>query len=209
MAVLFDCRDITSRAAEGGSVVNQQFQWLNEPPSWSESDGLLTVVTGDQTDFWRETHYGFIHDNGHFRYREVAGDFTAILDFSGAYEELYDQAGMMLRLDERNWIKAGVEFVGGRQMLSAVVTRDFSDWSTMPVPGKPEWLRLRCTRISSAIRIEWSDGGDFSLLRLGYLPAKDPILVGPMCCSPQRAGFCATFRNFKVGPPLAEALHQA
>ena len=184
------------------------FRWLNEPASWSEPDGLLTVVTGDQTDFWRETHYGFIHDNGHFRYREVAGDFTAILDFSGAYEELYDQAGMMLRLDERNWIKAGVEFVGGRQMLSVVVTRDFSDWSTMPMPSEPEWLRLRCTRIGPAIRIESSDGGKFSLLRLTYLPAKDPILVGPMCCSPTRSGFIARFRRLDIGPPTADLLHE-
>ena len=30
-------------------------------------------MSGDKTDFWRETFYGFVHDNGHFYYREVAG----------------------------------------------------------------------------------------------------------------------------------------
>ena len=55
--------------------------------------------------------------------------------FRGDYRELYDQAGLMLRIDERNWIKAGVEFVAGRRMLSVVVTRDVSDWSTMPCPS--------------------------------------------------------------------------
>jgi regulation of enolase protein 1 (concanavalin A-like superfamily) len=114
---------------------------------------------------------------------------------------------MMLRLDERNWIKAGVEFVGGRQMLSAVVTRDFSDWSTMPMPAEFEWVTLRCSRQGSAVRIEWSgDDSEFRLLRLCYLPAREPILVGPMCCSPQRAGFRAGFRGFKVGPPTSDGL---
>jgi regulation of enolase protein 1 (concanavalin A-like superfamily) len=80
---------------------------------------------------------------GHLRYRTVQGDFTAELSFSGAYRELYDQAGMMLRIDERNWLKAGIEFVDGRQMLSVVVTRDFSDWSTAPGPSGADWMGLR------------------------------------------------------------------
>jgi regulation of enolase protein 1 (concanavalin A-like superfamily) len=185
-----------------------KLSWLNEPPRWHEADGTLDVVTGEKTDFWRETHYGFIRDDGHVRYTEATDDFTATVEFNGHYEALYDQAGMMLRLDARNWIKAGVEFVGGRQMLSAVVTRDFSDWSTMPLTDPPEWVRLRCSRHGAAIRIEWSaDGRKFALFRLAYLPARDPILVGPMCCSPERAGFESSFRNFAIAPATKDALH--
>jgi len=188
--------------------VTPRLEWLNEPPRWDESDGELRVVTGDKTDFWRETHYGFIRDNGHFAHREVTGDFTATLRFSGAYEELYDQAGLMLRLDERNWIKAGIEYVGGRQMLSAVVTRDFSDWSTMPMPVDLEWVTLRCTRQEAAVRIEWSGAAsEFKLLRLCYLPKRDTTLVGPMCCSPQRLGLAVKFRNLEVGPATSDGLH--
>jgi regulation of enolase protein 1 (concanavalin A-like superfamily) len=39
-------------------------------------DGRLRVVTDAKTDFWRETHYGFIRDNGHFFACRVPGDFT-------------------------------------------------------------------------------------------------------------------------------------
>jgi regulation of enolase protein 1 (concanavalin A-like superfamily) len=177
--------------------------WLNAPPEWSEDRGVLTVVTGEKTDFWRETHYGFIRDDGHFRHVPAPGDFTAEVAFHGDYRELYDQAGLMLRLDDRNWIKAGVEFVASRRMLSVVVTRDVSDWSTMPCPVDDEWLRLRLTRIGSAVHVHWApDSGslDFRMLRLAYFPA-EPAQVGPMCCSPQRAGFTAAFRGFQ----LAEA----
>ena len=97
-------------------------KWLNEPPSWRDEDGVLSVLTGEKTDFWRTTHYDFIRDDGHLHYQDVKGDFTAELSFLGVYEELYDQAGMMVRVDERNWLKAGIEFVDKRQMLSVVVT---------------------------------------------------------------------------------------
>ena len=58
-------------------------QWLNEPPVWRDENDILLVTTGDRTDFWRETHYGFIRDDGHLRYRTVEGDFTAELSFAG------------------------------------------------------------------------------------------------------------------------------
>lgn len=182
--------------------------WLNEPPRWHEVDGTLKVTSGDHTDFWRETHYGFIRDTGHFAYRETSGDFSASLSFHGRYEELYDQAGLMLRVDEKTWIKAGIEYVGGQQMLSAVVTRDFSDWSTMPLERPSDWVTIRATRQGTAVRLEWSDGASpFRLFRLAYLPASPSILVGPMCCSPERAGFEAMFRDSEVTRPVPDPLH--
>ena len=109
----------------------------------------------------------------------------------------------MLRLDAENWIKTGIEYVAGRRMLSAVVTRDVSDWSTMPLPGDPAWVRLRLTRIGTAVHVHWAadpDPGTFRMLRLAWFPA-GAARVGPMCCSPQRAGFRAAFRGFTLGPP--------
>lgn len=184
--------------------------WLNEPPSWRERDGELSVVTGDKTDFWRKTHYGFIRDDGHLRYRTVTGDFTATVSFLGSYEHLYDQAGLMVRIDEKNWLKAGIEFVEGRQMLSVVVTRDFSDWSTSAGPQTAEWVDLRISRHGDALRVERtlpSPEPAYQLLRLAHLPATDEVQVGPMCCSPQRAGFTAKFRDFSINPPIAPDLH--
>lgn len=177
--------------------------WLNEPPAWREDGGVLHVTTGERTDFWRKTHYGFVRDDGHARLEPVAGDFSGQVAFRGAYSELYDQAGLMLRLDAAHWIKAGIEFVAGRRMLSVVVTREVSDWSTMPCPSDAEWLILRLTRIGTAVHVHWADRPEpdaFRMLRLAYFP-EGPAAVGPMCCSPQRAGFEAAFRDFSTGAP--------
>lgn len=185
-------------------------EWLNEPPAWRDEGGELSVATGEKTDFWRKTHYGFVRDDGHLRYRTVTGDFTASVLFSGSYEKLYDQAGLMVRIDEENWVKAGIEFVDGRQMLSVVVTRDFSDWSTAPGPSGSEWLALRITRHGQAMRVEGalpSPRPNYTLLRLAHLPIGDAVKVGPMCCSPERAGFKAKFRGFRIDPPISTDLH--
>lgn len=175
--------------------------WLNEPPAWRDQDGTLALVTGDRTDFWRRTHYGFVRDDGHARLAPAPADFSATVAFRGDYEALYDQAGLMLRADAETWIKAGVEYVAGRRMLSVVVTREVSDWSTMPCPVDDPWLHLRLTRIGSAVHVHWAAGdGEWRMLRLAYFP-EGSAAVGPMACSPQRAGFRAAFRGFRVGPP--------
>ena len=51
--------------------------WYNEPAVWAVNGGTITVTADHDTDFWRKTHYGFIRDNGHFYYQEVAGIFGA------------------------------------------------------------------------------------------------------------------------------------
>ena len=132
---------------------------------------MLTVTTGARTDFWRETHYGFVRDDGHLRFARVSGDFTAEATVSGDYRELYDQAGLMLRLGDEHWIKAGVEFVGGRRTLSVVVTRERSDWSTVPAFEAPDPVRLRLSRHGTAVRVEWSPAGGSATPCCASLPA--------------------------------------
>jgi uncharacterized protein len=183
-------------------------QWLNEPPVWEAEEERLRVVTGPNTDFWRVTHYGFVRDNGHFYYDRRAGDFTVQARIDGKYEALYDQAGIMIRADSANWIKAGIEYTDGSPHLSAVVTRAFSDWSLLPLDfAGPVWLRL--TKLGTAIRIQYSpDGASFLMLRLAYFPPSNDMMVGLMCCSPEREGFTIEFSEFAITGPIAKGLHE-
>ncbi|MBV8351151.1 MAG: DUF1349 domain-containing protein, partial [Verrucomicrobia bacterium] len=34
--------------------------WFNEPQNWKQEDDKLIVFADAKTDFWRETHYGFV-----------------------------------------------------------------------------------------------------------------------------------------------------
>jgi uncharacterized protein len=174
-------------------------EWYNEPPIWNIEGDKIHVTSGSKTDFWRQTHYGFIRDNGHFLYQQVKGDFIVEVKVSGEYQELYDQAGIMIRLDEANWLKCGIEFVNGVQQVSAVVTRDYSDWSVVPMPHHPPSLWLRVTRRTTAVEVQYSlDGKQYTMLRLAYLTPIETVNVGIMCASPEGNGFPMTFEQFKI-----------
>lgn len=186
----------------------QAMEWYQEPQAWRLDGERLEVVTSPETDFWRKTHYGFIRDNGHFFYQRVTGDFTVSVTLSGAFEELYDQLGLMLRRDEGTWIKAGLEFLEGTPRLSAVFTREFSDWSLAGEADPRHPIGLRMTRQGGAVRVECQRPGEkWTLMRVGYFTEDPACLVGLMCCSPQRQGFRATFSDFHIGPVTGDKLH--
>jgi uncharacterized protein len=183
-------------------------RWLNEPRRWQLSSAGLTVTTDDKTDFWRETHYGFTRDTGHFFGSDTSGSFTATIRVRARYESLYDQAGIMVRLDEANWIKAGIELSDGQALLSSVLTVGQSDWATGPWQGDPSDLWLRVTVGAGVLRLQASaDGLRWPLVRLCPFPAADRYIVGPMCCTPERAGLEVLFSDFTVGPPSGKDLH--
>ena len=182
--------------------------WMNPPNTWHLDGESLRVVTDANTDFWRETYYGFTRDNGHFFGYEARGDFTAQLRVQARYEELYDQAGMMVRLDEKNWVKAGIERSDGKAMLSSVLTIDQSDWATGAYGGNPADFWMRVTVRDGVLRLQVSTDRQFwPLLRLATFPKAAAYLVGPMCCTPERAGLEVNFSDFQVSSPSAKPLH--
>lgn len=184
-------------------------KWLNPPENVTQDGDVLRVTTGDKTDFWRGTFYGFYRDNGHFLHQRVEGDFTAEVSVGGDYRVLYDQAGLMIRLSESHWIKAGIEHTDGKNYFSVVVTNTMSDWSLVEVPGATTDIRIRLTRHAEAIRVQYYDPleGTFVPVRLAYFPPTVAVDVGMMCCSPQRSGFEATFKRFRVGEAISRDLH--
>ena len=136
-----------------------------------------------------------------FYFDEVAGYFDAAVKITGRYNSLYDQAGLMIRSDDRNWIKCGIEFVDGVQQASAVATRGFSDWSVVPLNENPRSIWLRVERRKECVQISYSlDDEKYSMLRMCYFPPEAIVAVGPMCASPEGEGFPVTFEQWSLSP---------
>lgn len=180
---------------------NSDRHWTNPPKNSKETIGSLTESVPAGTDYWRVTHYGFTHDNGPFRYEIHSGNFEAKVQIHGEYRELYHQAGLMVRIDERNWIKAGIEFVNGHQNVSAVVTREFSDWSVLPRSDNPSSIWMRLQRFNDTVQVSYSlDGQKWSMVRLAYFPPGVPVQIGMVAAAPGKESFEVSFDRFSVLP---------
>lgn len=182
-----------------GKSLLAKMKWFNEPASARQSGEQFLVTTKPKTDFWRKTFYDYVTDNGHFFYLLVTGDFTLESRVAGKYAALYDQAGLMVRIDSSNWLKCGLELVDGVGHASVVVTREFSDWSTVRgiTTTDPLWWRL--VRKGSSLEVLYSlDGKNFTSTRLGYLPLKTTVDAGIMCASPEGSGFECAFDEMRL-----------
>ena len=183
--------------------------WLNPPPQAAADGGGLLVTAGDRRDFWRTTSYGFVRDDGHALLTGLPGGSAVEVSFRVAFDTLYDQAGVMVRVDPGTWIKAGIEMTDGVPHLGAVVTHGRSDWSLAPVP---DWdghvVTVRASREGDAVTIRARrDGDPWRLVRLAPLDPEAPATAGPFCCSPQRDGLQVRFTRFTTGP-ADRALHE-
>ncbi|PZO56438.1 MAG: DUF1349 domain-containing protein [Leifsonia xyli] len=182
--------------------------WTHEPEAAVLDGDVLRVTAIEGSDAWRTTSYGFVHDSEHALVERIDGAFSVEVSFVLDYTEQFDQAGVFLRVDERNWIKAGVEVSDGTPQLGAVVTRDFSDWSVAPVP---EWVgrvvTVRVSRDGDAVTVRaWADDEQPRLVRVAYLDPDAAVSAGPLCAAPTRAGLTVSFTGYRVGAP-DEALH--
>jgi regulation of enolase protein 1 (concanavalin A-like superfamily) len=176
-------------------------EWLNEPAQWSAADGVLTVTADGGTDFWRTTHYGFVRDSGHVYGDQVDSDFDLLVRVRGAYADQYDQAGVMVRVDDQHWLKTGVEYVDGRARFSTVVTLGYSSWTVSDLPYGADELGLQLARRGDAVEVRYGvDGGEADLAAVVYLPPGRPAFAGAMCAAPDGGGFQVTFTDLLISP---------
>jgi regulation of enolase protein 1 (concanavalin A-like superfamily) len=179
--------------------------WTREPVSLSQDGTVLTVEAAAESDWWRTTAYGFIHDDGHALVKEFPNESAIEVSFILDYTEQFDQAGIFITADNENWIKAGVEFCDGFPQVGAVVTQANSDWSVAPVA---EWMNkevtIRVSRSGDAVTVRAGIDGDLRLVRVAPLEPSRIWSAGPMFCAPTRAGLKINFTKWSEGPADSE-----
>lgn len=178
----------------------EKMQWLNEPQEWEiKNPSTFVMQTPAQTDYWRITHYGFTVDDAPFYYATYGGEFEVKVKITGNYKTTFDQMGLMLRIDHKNWIKTGVEFVNGQQNVSTVVTHNTSDWSVIELDNAPRSIWIKAVRRLDAVEVFYSlDDKKYKMIRTCYFEDNIPVQVGLMAASPDGKGFEAIFENFEV-----------
>ncbi len=177
--------------------LSDKFYWFNEPGKFQVHDGL-EIWTDSNTDFWQRTHYGFRNDNGHCLLQDVTGDFSLTTQVAFKPQGKYDQCGLVLRLDEDNWIKASTEYISPENSkLGSVVTNlGYSDWATQDISPEVRQLWYRASKRGADVKLDFSLEGEFwQQMRICHLhQPSEKIAVGVYACSPLENGFWCQFK---------------
>jgi regulation of enolase protein 1 (concanavalin A-like superfamily) len=180
--------------------------WLRGPAGAQDEDGALVLTAAGGTDLWRTTSYGFVHDSAPALLTPLPAGSAVEVDVLVDLPGLYDQAGLLVRVDETTWTKAGLEVTDGAVHLGAVVTRGSSDWSMAPVP---EWagtvVTVRASRDGDALVLRARTAGQpWRMLRVAPLDPAAEVAAGPFCAAPTTGGLAVRFTGWRTGPADAD-----
>lgn len=192
---------LLAQPAAGGQL-NEDLQWFNEPATWWIEDNTIVVKPDAITDFWQRTHYGFQNDNGHFLYLETDKDFVMQTHSRFKPVHQFDQCGLMVRLDQDNWLKTSIEYqLENPASMGAVVTNlGYSDWSIQSVADQIDEAWYRIERDGRDFVIDTSlDGELWEHIRVCRLHHANGIVkCGLYCCSPIGGGYEVLFDQLEV-----------
>jgi regulation of enolase protein 1 (concanavalin A-like superfamily) len=196
------------------SSLDPSLTWLNPPLSATfEGESGLKVVPKPDSDFWCKLFRDppANRSSGHallYTLPDKTRQCVFKTDFSIEDYARYDQAGVMVYVDDRHWLKAGLEMENDVPNMSAVVTNMESDWNLFVWPTKAAQVRVTLKRYSSLCEcsVEFmEEGGAWSVFRDAYINLQSdevPIKVGLLCAAPKKEndndGLVAFFKSLTI-----------
>lgn len=180
----------------------KRFEWYNEPENVRFNERGMVVTAKPQTDFWQSTHHNFHKDNGHFFFTRTITDFVLTVKWQFEKSFQFDQCGLMLRVDERNWFKLSLmsEQADAPKLGTSLTNFGYSDWAVqdLPQPLTEIWYRLKRSG-SDYIAYFSVDGVVYKQMRLFHLVNDNPeIKVGAYAAAPRRSSFEAVLETLEL-----------
>jgi regulation of enolase protein 1 (concanavalin A-like superfamily) len=125
---------------------------------------------------------------------------------------MYDQCGLVVRIDSQNWIKVSTEYENEHvSRLGSVVTNlGYSDWATQDVTSNPMAMWYRISKRGSDFLLENSfDGQTWLQMRITHLHKEaEHYDIGVYACSPIGKDFQCCFKTLEISEnqwaPLSE-----
>jgi uncharacterized protein len=175
-------------------------RWHNPPLAAALSKGDFLVAAEKGSDAWRETAYGFVHDSAHALLVPMPSESAVEVTLLAELSQQFDQAGIMLRASETDWIKAGLEYADGAMQVGAVVTRGASDWSTAPVDWAGRLVTIRASRSGDAVIVRARvENEPWRLVRVTHVDPALEFEAGPYLAAPTRDGLTVRFTSWTTG----------
>ena len=180
----------------------ENFEWMNDPENVRFEDDAMVIYAKEGTDFWQSIHRNFHKDSGHFFYIRQADDFILTLKWKFAEMKKFSQCGLMLRVDERNWLKVSLmnETAENNMLASSLTVAGHSDWAGFKVNDNIHEIWFRLQRVDDDYILFYSlDGLVYEKIRTAYLKGVEDVKVGAYIASPNEVGFAAQLEYIKLG----------
>ena len=181
--------------------VLEKFDWYNDPENVRFEIDSMKVFAKPNTDFWQCLQRGCKKDNGHFFFCRSNDDFELLLKWKLENKSEHSQCGVMIRIDEINWCKAGVE--GGVrdsvELFSSLTIQGHSDWSKCLDFEGVDAIWFKVVRIEDEYTIFYSlDGDRFVKFKMFYLKNFEDVKVGAYVSSMGDDEFFAELSELSV-----------
>lgn len=183
------------------SSLDPRLSWLNPPESvtFAGSDGLK-VTPKPHADFWCKSYRTppRRENSGHallYSIPAATRECCVQAEFSLQDRARYDQAGLMVYLDDTHWLKTGLEMEEGDMKMSCVVANRESDWSYRTWPTKEAQVRITIKRYSGlcecAVECMDESGDAWSFVRNAVIfhpggAEEVEIRAGLLCAAPKK-----------------------
>ncbi|GKY94990.1 hypothetical protein MPSEU_000463600 [Mayamaea pseudoterrestris] len=174
--------------------------WKNKAKVEIEGAAIIMRVPG-RTDFWRKTGGASVADSGAFYWHKITGNFELIVKIASTMSSDMDKAGLMIRLDESNYIMTGMEAFAGRVYNSSLVAIDATDQSLCLLPKGAEkqgiWFCFK--RYHNSYECFYSyDALVWFQTRQGVFTDRPVLSVGIAAACPSGNTFKANFEYYRV-----------
>ena len=175
------------------------FEWFNEPENVILSERQMTIQVAKQTDFWQSIHHGLKKDNGSFFFKRVKNNSTLVIKWHFENAINFNQCGIMVRADERNWFKSSLMTANENniEIGTCLTISGHSDWAGSKIKRMPHELYYKLERKGDDFICFYSfDGQKYTRLRQFYLKSlEDELKVGAYIAAPQAEPFKAVLEE--------------
>lgn len=174
----------------------KDFEWYNDPFDVFFNDKGMQVTSFEQTDFWQSIHHKTERDNGHFFFTRKHNDFSFVACWEFDNISQFDQCGIMVRLDNRNWAKISImnENNQNPKLGTCVTQKGYSDLVIQDIAQNTNKIWYKIKRINGDYLIFYSlDGIKFQQIRIfHFINELTEVKTGIYICSPHKKSFTAT-----------------
>lgn len=169
--------------------------WDNKPEKVTNKGNKIIVKVPPETDCGDTTD-----NNAPFYWQKCSGDFQVVVKVYGGFSKDGDKGGIMVRLDDENWILTGMEHTGQHVNNVTLANINHTDWcmATLPATSAKDGVWFCFKRMGNCYECYYSlDARKWVQTRQGTLTERPVLRVGLACACPSQDEFRVTFENYK------------